>query len=66
MCHDSWFSVTIRGLVALTLVVSQLTSHWNIFWTCLMDAIEAIEALLSNSHTCFGGKLHLIALVYMF
>ena len=64
MCHDSWFSVTIRGLVAL--VVSQLTSHWNLFWTCLMDAIEAAGALLNNSHACFCGKLHLIALVYMF
>ena len=64
MCHDSWFSVSICGLVAL--VVSQLTSHWNIIWICLMDAIDATEALLSNSHTCFGGKLHLVALIYMF
>ena len=64
MCHNLWFSVTIRGLVAL--VVSQLTSHWNLFWTCLMDAIEATEALLDNSDNCFCGKLHLIALVYMF
>ena len=47
---------TIRDLVAL--VVSQLTSHWNVFWTCLMDAIEATEALLNNSHTCFCGNLH--------
>ena len=64
MCHDSWFSVTIRGLVAL--VVSELTSHWNLFWTCVMDDIDAIEAFLNNPHTCFYEKLHLIALVYMF
>ena len=62
--HDSWFSVTICGLVALA--VSQLASHCNLFWTCLMDAIDATEALLSNSHACFHGKLHSTALVYMF
>ena len=64
MCHDLWLGGTVRDLVAL--VVSQLTSHWNVFCICIMDAIEAIEALLNNSHTCFSGKLHLIALVYMF
>ena len=54
----------IRGMVAL--IVSQLTSHWNLFCTYLMDAIAATEALVNNSHACFCGKLHLIALVYMF
>ena len=58
LCHDSWLGGT--DCVSTYISVESLLDMF------LMDAIEAIEALLSNSHTCFGGKLHLVAVVYMF